>query len=674
MNRTLQRWIVALSCIGLTFLSPSVQPADACGGTPITDVGELLVPLRTMVADLLQDDFEGFDLEDFRFLRPFELAGRDPEGLFAIARDTVSEDAPQSGGEVDLKPFLGALEQGKLDDAKRAAEAVVKRVLDLPASWASAQAGALQRAVEFLELYPSLAGVEPALLAHFFVARDAKPDALPPQLRMAQQVRDTARAELPPLLTANPKHPRAPSIELVRIAERVHHDLPDGWPGQLDVGKQVWSALEHEYDTWLKTHTTHPLSDLARLSKLRVLYLQGDAKRAWDLLLDMYPRHPLRVAWEMRHILRAGLKPDHIALSKLKDPVLVTALLRESTPLTPTQWAELWQRSEQEPRAAWAGNLQERLFVQAIRLGSEGTPVPQLPAAARRAPQRWAELHAAALLAAHRDQDALAQAKLLEVKDDRIAAKLLAHAYLRQCDWAQAAAATQHLGQESLRYLLEVLASDAALEALSRGNTKDKLALPAQRARALRLLQTDQWQAAADLWPSDSAAAEAKARREATKLAADTSAAGHLRFAKWLRGAQGALLFPDTDRAYSRGLKQRLDALNGGPEADTQHTPQGLPEACAMHEREQLSYVLLRGGRRERAFEQYALALDQLDPSSPDAKTTLKEADALYNTIINWDSSWSKSFEPLLAGSSAARQLRDAGKRIRAARRPKGHK
>jgi hypothetical protein len=225
------------------------------------------------------------------------------------------------------------------------------------------------------------------------------------------------------------------------------------------------------------------------------------------------------------------------------------------------------------------------------------------------------------------------------------------------------------LGSEELRYFLEVLASDPALASMAQGKGqpgRDKLALPARRARALRLLQGDQWQAAADLWAGDESA-EAKARRDAAKLAADTTAAGHLRFAKWLRGPQGALLFPDSERAYSRGLKHRLDVLNGVMQDVEQPEPaEPMPERCGMREREQLSYVLLRGGRRERALEQYALALAQPVLSSQQAKATVKEADALYNTLINWDSSWSKSFEPLLAASAPAVQLREAGKRVRA--------
>ena len=87
----------------------------------------------------------------------------------------------------------------------------------------------------------------------------------------------------------------------------------------------------------------------------------------------------------------------------------------------------------------------------------------------------------------------------------------------------------------------------------------------------------------------------------------------------------------------------------------------------AAQERERLVYVLLHGGRRERALELYAQALLQLDPKSKQTKSTLKEADALYNSLLSWDSAWAPTFERMFPTQQAALQLREAGKRIRAA-------
>lgn len=660
----MKRWLRALACAALLWLNPRPEPANACGGPDVTDVGEVIAPARRVVDDLLVEDFEGYDLDDFRMLKPFELAGRDPKGAFATALALTAEWQPNevSVPKLDLAPWLAAVSAGKLAQAKQAATQLVESVLDLPAPLGAANAEALQRAVEFLELAPGLGGIDARVLTQFFVQRERGPEALPKLLADAQAVRDTPREQLPQLLAAQPKHPRAASLELVRLGEAVHHDLPAGWPGQIEAPAAVWDGLERGYDAWIKAHPAHPLKDLASLSKLRVIFLRGDGKRAWDLLLGMYPRHMLRVVWEMRHLLQAEMKPAQLDLTRLQDGVLVTGLLRESLELSPAQWAQLWKRSEAEKNAGVSINLQERLFVQAIRLGAAGKPPSELPNTPQLRSQRWAELHTAALLAARRNDEALAQARQLPQSDkDHVAAALTTQAYLRQCDFVHAADSAQHLGAERLRYLLEVLADEPGLRALmQRGGA---LAAQATHALALRVLGDGQWQAAAEVWQgAASESREAKAWREAARLAADTSVAGHLALAKWLLGSSGARIYPDSERGYSRGMKLRLGELT---RADA--TPNNaLPSCVRDHERERLVYVLLRGGRRERAFEQYGEALRALSGDAKQTRSVLKEADALYNKLINWDASYTEAFEPLLAASPSASAVREAGKRLRA--------
>jgi hypothetical protein len=653
-----------LACASLLLLAPHSEPASACGGPDIVDVGELMAAQRSLVAELLEDPWEGSDLADFRFLRPFELAGRDPQGLFALAMldPDAASDAPPAGlPKVDLAPWLGALQDGKLDAAKQAAQKIVDQVLDLPAPLAAANGSELQRSVEFLELSSSLAGVDKATLQQFFILRTPSTTALPKPLREAKLVRDTPRDQLVRLLEAQPQQARAASLELVRLSERVHKELPDGWPGEIAADKAVWDSLEHGYDAWLTAHGSHPLRDFATLSKLRVLFLRGDGKRAWELLLGLYPRHMLRVAWEMRHLLLAGQRFEPSDVARIPDNVLATALLRESSALTPQQWTRLWKRSEQEPNAAWAINLQERLFVQAMRLAELGQAPSDLPGPPRKRSQRWADLHAAALLAAHRDQEALAQAALLDVSADRVAAKLRAAAHMRGCDWVHVAEDARHLGAESLQYVLEVLVDEAALRTLQA--QAGELAPLAAHALSLRLLGDDQWAAAAEVWQS-SHSDEAQAWRDAAQLAADKSLAGSLAFAKWLLGSAGARIFPDATRAYSRGLKLRLDAL------DAPASPLPAAACASLQERPQLVALLLRGGRRERALPLYAAALRELAPNSKQARATLKTADALYNQLLSWDVSSSTAYPKLLAASPSALALREAGKRLRSPAAP----
>jgi hypothetical protein len=369
----------------------------------------------------------------------------------------------------------------------------------------------------------------------------------------------------------------------------------------------------------------------------------------------------LRVAWEMRHLLLSGRRPEHVAVTSIKDSVLATALVAESSGLTPQQWTGLWKRSEQEPNAAWAVNLQERLFVEAIRLAAIGTAPKDLPGAPRQRSQRWAELHTAALLAAQRNAEALAQAALLDVKDDRVAAKLRAHAHMRQCAWVDVAEDAQHLGSESLRYVLEVLVDEAALRVLMQRS--GDLGALAKHALSLRLLRADQWPAAAEVWKSNDSG-EALAWRDAARLSADKTPAGRLAFAQWLLGSAGARIFPDATRAYSRGLKLRLDAL------DTPTTPPAAPVCGTLQERPALVAALLRGGRRERALECYAAVLPELLQSSKQARATLKSADALYNQLLSWDASSGSAYPKLMAASASAVALREAGKRLRSPAAP----
>jgi hypothetical protein len=155
---------------------------------------------------------------------------------------------------------------------------------------------------------------------------------------------------------------------------------------------------------------------------------------------------------------------------------------------------------------------------------------------------------------------------------------------------------------------------------------------------------------------------EAKAWRDAARLAADNSVAGRPALAKWLLANTGAPIFPDSERGYSRGLKSRLAELDR-----PDRTPNKAAPSCVTeHERERLVYVLLRGGRRERAFEQYGPALRALANDPKQTQKVLRDADALYNKLLNWDASYPAAFEPLLAASPSALAVREAGKRLRA--------
>jgi hypothetical protein len=652
----------ALACLLFLDAPPA---ADACGASAVSAVGALLSAPRESVSALLSDAWEGYDLVDFRFLRPFELGGLDPRGYLSRAYAFTGEASGETPDvpAVDATALREALEAGDLATAVPRAAALVEAILDLPAPVAADYGEELQQAVELLELAPGLGAVEPALLAQFFGARAAGPLPLPEILRAAQRIRDTPRASLPALLRADPRQARTASLELVALGARVHGELPDGWQGQIAAPAPVWDGLLHGYDAWLAAHPQHPLADLARLDKLRVLYLRGDAEHAWELLLAIYPRHRLRVAWEMRHLLLADMRPAALDLTRLKDPLLATALVRESTALSPSAWAALFKRARAAAPAPWAENLEERLLVQALRIAGSGGALVGLPKAPERRSQRWMALYTAVLLASGRDDDALAQAHLLARDDDaRVGARLLAQAELRHCHFAEAAAAAERMDPEAARYLLEVLADDASLVAL--GEAKGPLAARATRALALRKLRAHDFAAAAALWEGK-ADKLAPLFREAARRAADVTPEGRIALARWLLGPSGAKLLPDKGRAYSRGLKQRLDAYDR-PRPDDPSPREGVGSRCGLdQERARLADLLVYGGRREQALQLYATALRDLAPTAKRARPVLRDADALYNKLLSWDASYAEAFPALLAGTEAARTLREVGKSLR---------
>jgi hypothetical protein len=655
----MRRVIAAGLCAACALLEPHAhEPVRACGAAALSDVGELTAPPRTLVAELLADPWEGTDEEDFRFLRPFELAGKDPQGLLALARGAGDNgEAALGSALLDLTALREALEEARLADAEAAAHGAVEAVLNMPAPVAGMFASELREAVEVLELAPHLAGLSGAQLGAYFVHREGLPPDLPEALRDAALVRRTPRAGFGTLLAKMPDHPRAASLSLAVLADRVHTEIPSGWPGEIAAPDAVWSGLLADHDAWIAAHPDHPLRDLARLQKLRVLYLRGDARAAWALLLELYPRRPLRAVWEMRHLLLNDQKPG-LDASALRDPVLASALVRESNELSPKQWSALWKRASEWGASRWAENLEQRLFVQAIRLAKAGKKV-QLPPVDHTRGKRWMALRGAALLAQGRTDDAIVQVRSLAVRKDRPAARVLAQALLVKCDLPGLAEAAELVDPDTSRYAREVLLDEPALRTLARRD--DELGERAAHALALRALGRLDFAAAAAALADRPARERGGWQEVARRTAEARTPEQKLALAKWLLGPAGVRLFGDKERAFSRGLKARLDTLTRGPREDA------LRGGCGLeHERARLEAMLLGSGRREQALALYVAALGELDPRGAKTRRVLADADALYNKLLHWDASSSEAYPALLAASPEASALRELGKRVRA--------
>jgi hypothetical protein len=633
------------------------EPVRACGSAALSDVGELTAPPRTLVAELLADPWEGSDEEDFRFLRPFELAGKDPRGLLALARGAGDDGEAGSGSVLlDLTGLREALEGARLADAEVAAQSAVDAVLNMPAPVAGQYGSELREAVEVLELAPHLAGLSGAQLRAYFVQREGLPPDLPQALRDAAVVRRTPRAEFAALLAKMPDHPRAASLSLAVLAERAHAEIPSGWPGEIEAPDAVWSRLLGDHDAWIAAHPAHPLLDLARLQKLRVLYLRGDARAAWALLLELYPRRPLRAAWEMRHLLLNDQKPS-LDVSTLRDPVLASALVRESNELSPKQWSALWKRASEWAASRWAENLEQRLLVQAIRLAKAGKKV-QLPPVDHTRGKRWMVLRGAALLAQGRADDAIVQVRSLAVRKDRPAARVLSQALLVKCDLSGLAEAAELVDPDTSRYAREVLLDEPALRSLAQRD--DLLGARAANALGLRKLGRLDFAASASALTARPARERGPWQDAARRTAEARTPEQKIALAKWLLGPAGVRLFGDKERAFSRGLKARLDTLTRGPREDAPLAGCGLE-----HERARLEAMLLGSGRREQALALYVAALGELEPRAAKTRRVLAEADALYNKLLHWDASWSEAYPALLAASPEAIALRELGKRVR---------
>lgn len=588
----------------------------SCGGPNMANPAAPLAPARETVRPLLTDLDESYDQAPFRFLDPWFLAKRPhSEWMEAAAYTRMSETAPE-GPKTSTEAFDKALQAQDWAAAKKAAQKLADEVLGQPSPLAAQNNAALQRAVEFLELAPALGTVDAAAARAFFLER--KSDGLAEPLACAAKVRSASRSELKPELCAA----RAASLSLVVLREQLRTQVPDGFARPELVDEQVWSSLLGGHDAWLKKNAAHPLADLARLQKLRVLHLKGDDDAAWNLLLELYARRPARAIWEMRHLLVSGnLPPAAIETSALKDPVLATALLRDEVKLTAAQWAAHWKRSLEAPKEAWALNLQERLFLKAESAGDALPTAPALPN------ELWAQLHTMALLTQGKVTHAWAQAQLLEVRENTVSALLYSQAAVANRRWAESVA-PKGLPNDARFYLLQVVMPDSALRELKGPE--------AELAKAMREVAANGW----------------SARLEGEWLEGVKKSKGpQLAFARWLKKSE---LFPARDPAMSRALKQRLDALTNTDSRD------------AREEKERLTALLLRGGAREQALEAYAQALATLEPKSKDAKAALSEADALYNQLLNWDAAWSTRYPELLKASAPAVAIREAGKKIRA--------
>lgn len=660
----------------LAALSVPREPR-ACGGPSYFPVGEVLSPVEALLEQTLNPLYhfvDGYTIEAFLFLYPFHV---DParqgqvEDLWRLSYENRwdldgTESAPGYSG-ASLEAFEAALRRGDASATEAEARRVVEQVLDMPLALANQNQKAFARALEYLDLKPSLPPLSAQTLEKYFLSagglwppppkRPWEMLSLPLALQQGWIVRLAARSDAAKLAEQFPQGPRAATLRFIALQEKFRGEIPNGWLEEIrkNTSPQTWRGLEGAADSWLREFPGHPLADLVRLARLRAHYYQGQADKAWDLLFALYPRRLARVLGEMRFLLKQGLNPAR-AGDAGQDPVLKTALLPFLKP-EPAAWDSDWRLAERALPAPWALNLQERLLSQAVAMTKDGRPLPAaFPARAAAPSELWAQLRLMALLRAGRLDDALAQAQLL--KSDPAGDLLRARTFLARGEWAKALAVAK-LPDDAKRYLVRVLFDTPTLQGICRGPAgpwREEACL----ALAARAAARGDWNGGAALL--EGSPKRAQLWREAARLSAETGPAGLLAFARFMKANSGKLFAPVRTEWY-RSLNFRLSGLKDLPK----------PEAAkarsdpwsAEEESRAIREYFTANSERFYALKAYAAWLKGADPKNRAAAGVLGETDQTYNGLINWDNWNSPFWQEYLEKSEWALAIREAGKKIR---------
>lgn len=658
MSRLFRR--SAILSVFLLGISGALYP---CGGPDSYPIEAPLLPARQYLENLLQADYEtGQRRPEVRFLYPIRVTR--PGEMETLWDLTYGSDSGWTPGarihptttDSARERLAEAIAGGDRTTAAREANAIVDQVLDMPADQADSNQPALRLAVEYLELRDTLSHLPPG-------------EVEPTLETIRAEIQPLARREMGTFAEQHPTHPRAPSLRFVAIQEAMKTGIPNGWRDE--IAKQMspadWARLEQIQNQWLQDYPTHPLADLVRLSRLRVDYLKGDDRAAWDLLVKLYPRHPARVLTEMRFLIMQGVSEgvDSLALHSDLDPALRTALLGELpwSRVSPADWTAMWRLSIEHGNESWAVSLQERLLQKAAEgadsMLPEGFPShPANPTDRLGKVTLWGYFRALALVRAGKIDEALEQTRLAGMPKE--VAPLRVQLYLRRRQWTKALS-DPDLEPHARQYLIWVMAPDSVLGTLGVGSAE--IAKQARLAMAVHAARREGWLAGARLLqPADSS--RAVLWRRAAALAADSSLAGRLAYARFLHDKTGQLYFDlSQSHTWYRSLEYRRSAM--GQPAAASGLPWGPDQERAAIERH-----LVENSALYDALHAYADYLDRAPVTSRDFSSVLREADTLYNLLLNW-SHWDSGFWfDYIRTCPEAEAVRRAGKRARAARYP----
>jgi hypothetical protein len=656
MKRVFGRVLLLTLLLGTT-----ARPCGGPGGRPID--APLLRPHEYVwwFTTGGADAFDPRPREEFRFLHPFAMA--DSARMQAVLVwayrggdfDIESQDTlPQWLPRLRTEDLDALVRRGDIAGAQRAAEQVVRSVLDLPASIGDRYAAQLRRAVEILEAGDILSNS--ARRETELAYSDSAPSRAmtrAPALREILEVRALARDSMAAWATAHPTSPRVPSLEFVGLQLAMKRGIPDGYAS--DIAKTFPDSTRRRLDdahlAWLGRHPAHPLADLVRLSRVRLLHFAGQDSLAWNALLEIYPRRLPRVVSEMRYLVMTGNSVPSIDDPRLDD-ALRTALVSWAS-LAPAAWTSWWRYSERMGSPAMRASMQERLLNRLLENETGAQPIelpPAFPADANGPTRLYRELRMLALM--HADSFSLALAQSETIPLDSTSAPVRANLLLRARRWSDALA-LPFIDPWAKRYLVRLLAPDSVLDHASRGSTS-LLTNEARLALAHRARRAGGWMAGVSVGTLP--AEKASLWRTAASMESDTSRAGTLRFARWLAARDGQLFLP-RDKWWFRSLSWRLNVLSDT--TDGRQYLRGAIEPAA--EKEQIESLLL-ASEHFLALQAYARWLERA-PSGPATRTVVREADRLYNGLVNYDPGNSEFWRDHLERVGVGPAIRRAGRR-----------
>lgn len=652
-------------------------PAFPCGG-PGADLVDLpLVPAKEYLAHTLYDDDYEVELRpELRFLEPFRRLMPDSVvRLYGFLYEGDGRPAELPDDTVRarvrrelLTPAIRAIERGEFLEAAAAARRVVNQVLDMPANVAGAYRDALRSAVEIADVAPRLTASDRSAALSVFTldvaARQAgSVDTTTSPWRDVMTVRQLSRDSAAAYAERHPESLRLASLRFVALQEAMRTGIPDGWAGSIkdSVPPARWAELERLHTDWLARFGDHPLADYVRLSKVRLFYFEGERDRAWNELLAMYPRHRERVLGEMNYLVRTSVRPQSLDDPRFDWP-LRTALL-PSTFVTDEQWTAYWKASEAHIREPWAIAMQERLLWRYVELQQRRAPLPAgFPSRARAPSSLWSKLRLVALLQSGDVAGAFEQADSTADTVSDIGAIRVRLRLLRR-DWGGALAVAP-VGDPATAYLVRVLAPASIVDSLASAR-RSPFTTDARLTIAARRAAVGDWPGASR---SAGATSPARARiwaRTAT-LAADTSRAGRLAFARWMRDRHGALFFGE-NTFWLRGLNWRLYGLARDTTDRNAPPPRLDPRLpwTPAEERAKIGAHLESTTELYYSLRSYARWLDGATASTPGLAAVVREADQVYNRLVNWDESNSRFWPDVLTDSPEAHSIRRAGLLLR---------